>query len=46
LGIAFARKGNVDMALKHFQKALQIDPNFSYAIDNFKKALLLQERNQ
>jgi Flp pilus assembly protein TadD len=46
LGIALARKGNVDMAVKHFQKALQINPNFSYARDNLKKALLLQERNQ
>jgi len=39
LGLAFARHGNPDAAITHYQKALQIDPEYSLAHLNWGVAL-------
>jgi tetratricopeptide (TPR) repeat protein len=40
LGIALLQKGSVDEAIVHYQKALQIKPDYSDAHDNLGNALL------
>jgi tetratricopeptide (TPR) repeat protein len=38
LGILAAREGNTDLAIQHFQRALQIDPDHSVALQNLGNA--------
>jgi tetratricopeptide (TPR) repeat protein len=38
LGILAAREGNADLAIQHFERALQIDPDHSVALQNLGNA--------
>ena len=38
LGIVDAREGQLDFAVQHFKKSLEIDPNYSVAINNLGNA--------
>jgi len=38
LGILAAREGNTDLAIEHFERALQIDPDHSVALQNLGNA--------
>lgn len=38
LGILDAREGHIEASVRNFQKALEIDPNYSIAIDNLGNA--------
>jgi tetratricopeptide (TPR) repeat protein len=38
------QEGPIDQAIAHFRKALQINPEFSDAINNLKRALAVQEK--
>ena len=38
LGILAARQGNTDLAIQHFERALQIDPDHSIALQNLGNA--------
>jgi tetratricopeptide (TPR) repeat protein len=38
LGILAAREGNTDLAIQHFERALQIDPDHSIALQNLGNA--------
>ena len=38
LGILDAREGNIDASVRSFQRSLEIDPNYSTAIDNLGNA--------
>jgi tetratricopeptide (TPR) repeat protein len=39
LGIAFAKQGRMDDAVKHFEEALIIDPEYVKAKRNLKKSI-------
>ncbi|MFC1516736.1 tetratricopeptide repeat protein [Thermodesulfobacteriota bacterium] len=45
LAIALFRKGNINEAISHFRKALRINPDHIHAKDNFKRLLMLQQKN-
>jgi tetratricopeptide (TPR) repeat protein len=44
LGILAAREGHTDEAVQHFQRALQIDPDFLIALQNLGNAYRQQKR--
>jgi protein O-mannosyl-transferase len=46
LGSAYEKTGNNDLAMLHFQEALQIDPLNSRAMNNIGVQLLLKGRNE
>ncbi|MFC1896179.1 tetratricopeptide repeat protein [Thermodesulfobacteriota bacterium] len=46
LAIALSHKGDIDGAIEHFRKALQINPNYIHARNNLKRALMRKEQRQ
>lgn len=46
LGLTLSHKGNLDQAIAHYQKALQINPEYSHAHSNLGLALARSNRHE